>query len=197
MPPGETQRIADKYNVGLVYSPEFLRDRSDVSDFFEPDRIVIAGPAHHRGVLKSVLDHPRVECTNWIEMHDYLPAEIGKEAHNAFFATKVSFANQMRMIAETAGADPKTVMDIVTADHRTCASHLNPMLGPYGGMCLPKDTEALAYFAREQDAPKAQLDATMWINDRARERYENMDVAGDWPQIDVVAPDGDGIKGGE
>jgi UDPglucose 6-dehydrogenase len=190
MPPKETRRIADKYKMDLLYSPEFLRDRSDVSDFFEPDRIVIAGPAHERGVLKSVMDHPLVQCTNWIEMDDYLPAEIGKEAHNAFFATKVSFANQMRMIAEAAGADPKTVMDIVTADRRTCASHLDPMLGPYGGMCLPKDTEALTHFAKAEDAPTAQLDATMWINDIARERYENLDITGNWPQIDVVAPDG-------
>lgn len=188
MPPGSTRRLAEKHGLPLVYSPEFLRDRSDVSDFFEPDRIVLAGPGHERGVVRSLLDYPRIDCDTWIHTDDYITAELGKYAHNALFATKVSFANQMRAIAEAAGADPAAVMDIVTADHRNTSSHLDPMLGPYGGKCLPKDLGALRHYAaREQTVPTPVLDGTHRMNQIARNEYENVNIKGSWPEITVTS----------
>lgn len=185
MPPGSTRRLAEKYELPLVYSPEFLRDRSGVEDFFDPDRIVLAGPAERRADVRELLQVPPIDCETFIETDDYLTAEIAKEAHNAFFATKVSFANQMRVIAEAGGADPQTIMDIVTADHRNTSSHLDPMLGPYGGKCLPKDTEALRLYGQQQDAPTPILDGTVWMNSLAKDNYEHLDIEGNWPDISV------------
>lgn len=185
MPPGSTRRLAEKHELPLVYSPEFLRDRSNVEDFFHPDRIVLSGPERERAVVRDLLDTPEIDCDTVLEFDDYLTAEIGKEAHNAFFATKVSFANQMRVIAEAAGADPKGVMDIVTADHRNTTSHLDPMLGPYGGKCLPKDTEALRLFGQQQNASTPLLDGTVWMNALAKDKYDHLDIEGTWPDISV------------
>lgn len=186
MPPGETARLASEYGVRLVYSPEFLRDRSDVSDFFEPDRVVLAGPEHERAEVRCVLEHPGFDAGEWITTSDYLTAEIAKDAHNAFFATKVSFANQMRAIAEASGADPETVMDIVTADRRNTSSHLDPLLGPYGGKCLPKDLAALRHFAtEEQGVPTPLLEGTEEMNKIAQEDWDELDIAGSWPDIQV------------
>lgn len=189
MPPGSTARLADIHDLPLVYSPEFMRDRATVEDFFERDRIVIAGPEDERAVLRELLDDERIEYGAWFETEDYLTAEIAKEAHNAFFATKVSFANQMRMIAERTGADPETVMDIVIADSRNTDSHLDPMLGPYGGKCLPKDTQALTHFADDQEVPTPLLRGTINTNAEARDRYENLDIEGRWPNISVTQSD--------
>jgi UDPglucose 6-dehydrogenase len=124
-----------------------------------------------------------------IETDDYLTAEIGKEAHNAFFATKVSFANQMRLIAEAGGADPERVMDIVTADSRNTTSHLDPTLGPYGGKCLPKDTEALAMYGGHKGVRVPLLHGTMQTNELARQRFENAEIAGNWPEIKTTSSD--------
>lgn len=192
MPPGETERLAQKYDEPLVYYPEFLRDRSDVDDFFTPDRIVLAGPEDQRSTVRQVVGHPRIKCDTFIELDEYLPAELGKEGHNAFFATKVSFANQMRMIAEEGGADPSAVMDIVTADHRNTTSHLDPMLGPYGGMCLPKDTEALAHYARDRGVRTSLLRGTIDLNQEAKRLYEDREIVGNWPNITVASTDGAG-----
>lgn len=185
MPPGSTARLASKYDLPLVYSPEFLRDRSDTEDFFHPDRIVLAGPEEQRQDVRQLLDVDDIDCNTFIETRDYLTAEVAKEAHNAFFATKVSFANQMRVIAERTGADPETIMDIVIADHRNTSSHLDPMLGPYGGKCLPKDTEALRLFAQFEDVPTPVLDGTVEMNDIAKNEYDNLDIEGSWPDISV------------
>lgn len=188
MPPGTTMRLAGKHQLPLVYSPEFLRDRSDVEDFFHPDRIVLAGPPDERAAARDLLEDPQIQCDTILEFDDYIDAEIGKEAHNAFFATKVSFANQIRVLAEQTGADPELIMDVVTADHRNTSSHLDPMLGPYGGKCLPKDTEALRLFGRQDvEAPTPLLDGTVEMNEIARGEYEHLDIEGDWPDIQVTS----------
>lgn len=192
MPPGTTAELAERVHEPLVYVPEFHRDRSEPEDFFDRDRFVIAGPQPQRETVRDVLDVEGIDCETWIECDDYRTAEIAKEAHNAFFATKVSFANQMRLICEGAGADVETVMDAVVADGRNTSSHLDPTLGPYGGKCLPKDTEALAYFGDDVGAPTPLLSGTIATNHRARDRFKNRQIIGDWPNIEAVAADGEG-----
>lgn len=187
MPPGSTWSVASEYEIPLIYSPEFLRDRSTVDDFFRQDRVVIAGPPERRDHADVILTHDTIDYDQVIETHDYLTAELGKYAHNAFFATKVSFANQMRMIAERGGADPETVMDIVTADDRNTSSHLDPMLGAYGGKCLPKDLGALTYYgAAELRAPIPLLEAVKRVNDLASEEFDEFDITGNYPNLEVV-----------
>lgn len=166
MPPGSTARLADRHDLPLVYSPEFLRDDSGVEEFFSPDRIVIAGPERERWIVRDLLDDPAIDCETVFEFSEYLTAELGKYAHNAFFATKVSFANQMRMVCESTSADVEAVMDVVTADHRNTSSHLDPTLGPYGGKCLPKDLGALRHYAAtERGTPTPLFDAVRGVND--------------------------------
>lgn len=191
MPPGSTRHLATKYDLPLVYSPEFLRDRSTTADFYQPDRIVLSGPEAQRNAVKELLARREIKCDTWIEYDDYITAELGKYAHNALFATKVSFANQMRVLAEHAGADPEGVMDIVTADHRNTGSHLDPMLGPYGGSCLPKDLGALRVWADKHGQPTPLLDGTHETNQLAMNQYEYMDIEGNWPDIQVVMGDGE------
>lgn len=192
MPPGTTSVLAEKHNEPLVYYPEFLRDRSGVDDFFHPDRIVLAGPEDERSEIKRVMSDTRIDCETIIETDDYLTAEIAKEGHNAFFATKVSFANQIRMIAEAEGADPRTIMDIICADRRNTTSHLDPTLGAYGGSCLPKDTLALAQYGFDEGVPVDLLEGTVQMNEEAKQRYEYKDIAGQWPNIKTVTTDGSG-----
>lgn len=186
MPPGSTRRLAEKHGLPLVYSPEFLRDRSGVQDVYQADRLVIASPSEtERESARQLLDGDGIQNQQVITTDRYLPAEIGKEAHNAFFATKVSFANQLRLICEQDGVDPTAVMDIVTADSRNTSSHLDPLLGPYGGKCLPKDTRALALYGDQQGAPTPLLDGVINLNREARRRYEDMEIEGEWPDIQV------------
>jgi UDPglucose 6-dehydrogenase len=127
----------------------------------------------------------RIDCETYIQTRDYLTAEIAKEAHNAFFATKVTFANQMRLICEQEGADVGAVMSVVTADERNTTSHLDPYLGPYGGKCLPKDTEALTLYGDHQGADVNLLEAVMDLNATVAERYENREIEGNWPNLSV------------
>jgi Predicted UDP-glucose 6-dehydrogenase len=80
----------------------------------------------------------------------HIEAEIGKIAHNAFIASKVSFTNSIELISNVCNADPMQVMSTIWADRRVLTNaHLVPGLGGYAGKCIPKDTNELNAFQKE------------------------------------------------
>ena len=125
----------------LVYMPEFLRERSALTWFASPDRLVVSGAPDD--VEEALSYFHWVEEATILKM-DYRSAEIGKLAHNAYIATKVSFTNEIENICSEAGGNPQSVMSIIWADRRVKSrEHLKPLVGPYGGKCVPKDLREL------------------------------------------------------
>ena len=73
--------------------------------------------------------------------------------NNCYFATKVSFMNEMRLIADSSGVDWQTAVDGFVRDGRIGHSHLQ-VPGPdgrygFGGSCFPKDIQAMMTYARQ------------------------------------------------
>ena len=135
------QAAAAHPELRLVYFPEFIRERSRLQWTVQPDRLVLAGDERDVRVVQSVFEW--VEDTPTLRM-SFLEAELGKLAHNAFIATKVSFTNEIERICEMYQVDPENVMRVVTADRRVVSQeHLRPNKGPYNGSCVPKDTHEL------------------------------------------------------
>jgi UDPglucose 6-dehydrogenase len=132
----------EKYpKLRLVYMPEFLRERSNFVWFVNPDRLVYAGAGEDIIVVEQYFKW--VESAKRLYM-SYISAEIGKLAHNAYIATKVSFTNEIEKICKTHDADAEDVMSIIWADRRVKNNeHLKPLGEPYQGKCVPKDTREL------------------------------------------------------
>ena len=140
-------------DLKLVYMPEFLRERSRFTWFLEPDRLVVSGKDDYVEKVLSLFHWVRNAA---IIRTDHRSAEIGKLAHNAFIATKVSFTNEMEVISAQLKADPYAVMKIVSTDRRVISSeHLRPGLGTYGGKCVPKDTLELSNATANTDLLRA------------------------------------------
>jgi UDPglucose 6-dehydrogenase len=81
---------------------------------------------------------------------NYETAEMIKYMNNCYFATKVSFLNEMYQISEKAGVDWDTAVEGFIRDGRIGHSHMN-IPGPdgkfgFGGSCFPKDVQALIDF---------------------------------------------------
>ena len=127
-------------NLKLVYMPEFLREKSALQWFVNPDRIVIAGKKEYLDQVLEIFECFIDESIPILVM-DFISAEIAKLAHNAFIATKCSFTNEIERICKKFGADPFKVMECIWHDRRVKSpEHLRPGYGPYGGKCVPKDT---------------------------------------------------------
>ena len=80
-------------------------------------------------------------------------AELIKYMNNCFFATKVSFLNEMKLLSDKIGANWNTSIQGFVSDGRIGHSHIQ-VPGPdgklgFGGNCLPKDVKAIIEFSNK------------------------------------------------
>ncbi|MCD6577015.1 MAG: UDP-glucose/GDP-mannose dehydrogenase family protein [Anaerolineaceae bacterium] len=160
------KRETDKLDFSVVSNPEFLREGSAISDFMQPDRVVLGSldqiAAEKVAILYSSLRAP-------ILITDLRTAEMIKYASNAFLATRISFINEIANICDELGADVREVADGMGLDKRIGRSFLDAGLG-WGGSCFPKDVKALAHMAILHNSQPQLLQAVMEINRNQRRR---------------------------
>jgi UDPglucose 6-dehydrogenase len=149
--------------VAIASNPEFLREGVAVEDFMKPDRIVVGTTDEHARKLLTELYEPYVRQGNPILFMDEKSAELTKYAANSFLATKISFMNEMANLCEKIGADVDMVRLGIGTDERIGRRFLFPGIG-YGGSCFPKDVQALAKSAKENDQDLEILEAVMRVN---------------------------------
>ena len=147
----------------VVSNPEFLRQGQAVSDFMNPDRIVV-GCSDERS--KSVMDELYRPFTNKgseIYFMDEKSAELTKYAANSFLATKITFMNEVANFCELIGADVDSVRLAVGSDTRIGNKFLFPGIG-FGGSCFPKDIKALLKSCKDSGYQFEILNSVVQIN---------------------------------
>lgn len=149
--PGTTDSLNKKYpNFKIIFSPEFLSERTAKIDMLTQSRIILGGDLNLTKKVKSLMDQ-RFKIKNIIQT-DSKTAELIKYMNNTFFATKVSIMNEFKLICDKIGANWEDALQGFVSDGRVGDSHLNVpghdgMLG-YGGTCFPKDVNALLCFSK-------------------------------------------------
>ncbi len=147
---------------GICMNPEFLRESSAIADYYHPSYIVIGAFDRRSGdVVEQIyetVDAPVVRTS-------IKTAEMLKYANNAFHALKVVFANEIGNLCKVHGIDGQEVMEIFCQDQQLNISptYLKPGFA-FGGSCLPKDTRALLYRAKERDVDSPLLNAVLTSN---------------------------------
>ena len=161
----EQKLSKDLYDV--VSNPEFLREGVAVDDFLKPDRVVIGTNSIRAQKLMRQLYEPFVRQGNPIFFMDVRSAEMTKYAANAYLATRISFMNEISNLCEILGADVDMVRKGMGSDSRIGKRFLFPGVG-YGGSCFPKDVQALAKTANDNNYPFHILSSVMQVNDIQR-----------------------------
>ncbi|MFD2874684.1 UDP-glucose dehydrogenase family protein [Mucilaginibacter ximonensis] len=151
----------------VVSNPEFLREGVAVEDFMKPDRIVIGTDDERARKLMGELYAPYVRQGNPIIYMDQRSSELTKYAANSFLATKISFMNEIANLCELVGADVDMIRRGIGSDDRIGRRFLFSGIG-YGGSCFPKDVQALAKSAKENNYDFKILNAVMDVNDIQR-----------------------------
>jgi UDPglucose 6-dehydrogenase len=95
---------------------------------------------------------------------DVRSAELTKYAANAMLATRISFMNELALLAEQVGADIELVRQGIGSDPRIGYHFLYSGAG-YGGSCFPKDVKALIRTASDHGRPMHVLNAVEAAND--------------------------------
>ncbi len=150
--------------VDVVSNPEFLREGVAVDDFMKPDRVVVGTESLVAQKLMTELYGPYVRQGNPIVFMDTRSSELTKYAANSFLATKITFMNEIANLCELVGADVDAVRRGIGSDERIGKRFLFPGVG-YGGSCFPKDVQALARSAKENNYDFKILESVMDVND--------------------------------
>ena len=170
--PGTTKIFQDKFpNIRFVFNPEFLTERSAAFDFINQTRVILGGDSKYTSQVKKLYQDRFGSFLPVIETN-FQTAELIKYMNNLFFATKVSFLNEMKLLADKIDVDWDKAVEGFVLDGRIGHSHLS-VPGPdgrfgFGGSCFPKDIQALISFAKEYDINMNVLEGAWETNLKVR-----------------------------
>jgi UDPglucose 6-dehydrogenase len=156
-----------KVPFSVVSNPEFLKEGAAVDDFMNPERIVVGTEDDRARHLMQALYAPFQSQGDKLVMMDIRSAELTKYAANAMLATRISFMNEMALLADKLGADIEQVRRGIGSDPRIGPLFLNSGCG-YGGSCFPKDVKALLRSADDVEEPLHVLRAVERANERQK-----------------------------
>ena len=162
-----SMKIIDEYlteNVGrkvdLYYNPVFISLGNAVSDFQNPEIVIIgcsdgetAGSISDVwnsliGIFQEIWHYPEIYKTN------YTNAELAKMAFNFYSVIKLNFTNLLTNICETIpSANADTILNIIKRDSRIGGGKLFKSGLGYGGPCLPVDNDVWERFMSEKGQP--------------------------------------------
>jgi UDPglucose 6-dehydrogenase len=149
----------------LASNPEFLRAASAADDFRWPWMTVI-GARNKR--VQERLARLLAPFGGELRVFDNpTTTEMIKCAHNLYNAAKISYWNEMWQVCQKLGINHD---DVATTVARSAEASYNPLYGirggaPYGGVCLPKDTNGFLGFAATLGMPMPLLSAVVQVNE--------------------------------
>lgn len=166
------QESGTREGVGFVLAsnPEFLRAASAADDFRWPWMTVIGARSKRVQERLAALLAP---FGGELRVFDNpTTSETIKCAHNIYNAAKISFWNEMWLVCQDLGIEHDDVASTVA---RSAEGSFNPLYGirggaPYGGVCLPKDTNGFLGFAETRGVAMPLLDAVVRVNDEMATR---------------------------
>src|SRR6476469_7373435 len=159
-----------KAHVQVVSNPEFLREGTAVSDFLEPDRIVIGGESPEAFRIMRRLYDPIVKREENFMTMNWESAELTKYAANSMLAARISFMNEMTILCEHYGADVEDIRKGIGSDNRIGPAFLRAGCG-YGGSCFPKDVAAMEHISRPAGHESLFVHAIQTINKNQKKRF--------------------------
>lgn len=182
----ESSGLKAGVDFGLCYSPEFIALGSVVSDFLNPDFLLIGESDRRSGEILERIYEQATDNDAPAARMSFVNAELAKISVNTFVTTKITFANMLARICERLpGADVDVVADALGLDRRIGRRYLTGAIA-YGGPCFPRDNVALGAFARSLNAPATLAEATDRANHEETGRLADL-VGRHVPEDGVVA----------
>ena len=154
-------------DFSIVSNPEFLKEGAAVEDFMRPDRIVVGADDERAILLMRSIYSPFMRNHDKLLVMDIKSAEFTKYAANSMLATRISFMNELALLAEKVGADIELVRKGIGSDPRIGTHFLYAGAG-YGGSCFPKDVKALVKTAKDNGVTLQVLTAVEAANDKQK-----------------------------
>jgi nucleotide sugar dehydrogenase len=162
--PGTCKNISSDFNLRVVHNPEFLTARTACEDFENQKHIVIGGENSDTKIVETFYRKHWKDAD--ISKCSYEESELMKLGVNCFYSVKIQFFNELYSLSQKYdGANYDNVIKMMLKNDWIAPHHVN-VPGPdgqmsYGGMCFPKDTNALCQAMSKMGTPNAVLKATI------------------------------------
>jgi UDPglucose 6-dehydrogenase len=153
----------------VCYNPEFIALGNVIRGLLEPD-IVLIGESDRTGgdLLEDLYRRYNTNRPNVARM-SIASAELTKISVNSYITMKISFTNQLRLIAERLpGADIHAILDAIGSDSRIGRKYLKAGVS-YGGPCFPRDNRLVAFAARQVGLSAPLAEASDTVNEMTKE----------------------------
>lgn len=178
--PETSNNLAETYKLNIIHNPEFLTARTAYEDFHNQKHIVLGrSDICSEELLNKVCEfyksmYPDAEiskckCTDSESMKIFL---------NCFYSVKIQFFNELYLTCQKTGVDFNKVRDLMLKNNWINPMHTD-IPGPdgqlsYGGLCFPKDTNALLKFMESKNTPCGVLKATIIERNSMRKDKDNI-----------------------
>jgi UDPglucose 6-dehydrogenase len=154
-------------DFGLCYNPEFIALGNVVKGLLEPDMVLIGESDPESGAALEQLYKKYNRNSPHVARMSIVSAELAKISLNSYITMKISFTNQLRMIADRfPGADIHAILEAIGSDSRIGQKYLRAGLS-FGGPCFPRDNRLLAYSARQKGVEAPLAEASDHVNQQA------------------------------
>ena len=165
--PGSCRNLKNKFNLNILHNPEFLSMRTAKKDFENQNHIVIGGDTNNDKNISSLLNFYKKYWVNAeFSLITYEESELMKIGVNCFYSVKIQFFNELYKLTNTyENASYNIVIETMLKNNWISPTHTS-VPGPdgklsYGGMCFPKDTNAMLQLMKKKDVPCKILEATI------------------------------------
>ena len=170
-PPSAYTRLQEEY-PNLVYCPEFLTAANNVADYANSNYFVLGGDYDWCVKARSVIQQGVQLVHDKFTIVDIKTAALYKYMMNSYLATKVTFMNDFKLLADAEGVAWVDLKYLATADKRIGNTHMD-VPGPdaqygWGGGCFPKDIAAIIMEAIDLGVDFELLDRVETINKKHR-----------------------------
>jgi len=153
--PLTTEKLALQYNLKIIHNPEFLSAKTNIDDFINQTQIVIGiSSLINKSDLELIQNLYTKYFPNSIQsVCNSTESECMKLFVNNFYAVKIQFFNELYQLCTKLNINYDIIKEMMIKNQ-----WINPMHtqvpGPdnklsYGGMCFPKDTNALLQFMKK------------------------------------------------
>ena len=148
--PGTTKNIKEKYkNSNICFVPEFLRERCAIPDFCENHDLLVIG-TEDKTVFELIKKSHGKYPKKVIQVSE-TEAEFCKYFNNIYNAVLITFANSFYEVCKASDVNYSNIKDTIVNRENILDKYLdcNENLRGFGGMCLPKDTTAIAALVKQ------------------------------------------------
>jgi UDPglucose 6-dehydrogenase len=151
-------------DFGFVYIPDLVALGSVITDFENPDLIIMGESNKKYGEIAESIYSKIIKNNAPIVRMSLIESEITKVSLNAFITMKISFANFIGNISDKFNCNPNNITKALGYDRRISPYYIKSGL-PFGGTCFPRDTWAFIKMSENIGLDATHIKATQKINE--------------------------------